>query len=258
MGKSSAKDKHPVFDWSSQPYPQIVPPPVGRWDHAPQVQLDSGQVYANAGVTVPSWIAPQLAQWWPSMLAEQLVVSRDVGCPLTETTDAATARVWVAAFYEPSAKAAAALAGGSFDKPAYWQAHHAPPAPLGDKAVASVAARHSLPPAGSSFGGIVYPSIKGRSYYHATLWLNAYPMEDLHQQALAHPEVAFDPLAMAEQLLRQALGHEWGHILGLTDDIDGAIDPNTGQQIPGRMNYKQMLSTGFSTYELAVLKWMYP
>lgn len=238
------------FDWSSQPHKDIVPPPLGRWDKAISVYIDT-EVYDYADSRAPAYLVPKVPGFVAPVHAALRTYSAERNHPFTAASDADSADV-VIRFY--CGKYVESKAVSSISDPlAYILTHRDSVAVVdpSDKAVSSM-----RPPArDANLNGVAQMRAKNRTISHADCWINVYAYQYFTELAQARPDLNLNPDTMIASYLNTVYFHEAGHwCFGLSDDVDGAIGPD-GQQIGGLMNYKLMISR-FNKYEDVVARWL--
>jgi hypothetical protein len=220
------------FDWSKQPYQNIVPPVVGKWfDPNVSVRIDPAVYPASGDVTpIPAYIKDLCAKDTQDISTGVFSYCKDFG--LNFSPSETNPEVVIKFYYGPWAtKGVKGIEGGVRD------------VVIVREKSTSV---NEAPTRENNYNGLTYVNAKSKHYVSVIVWINVYIYEDYRIQCLNNPSLDFKTLS--KNAISQIEWHEFFHVVGLNDDRVGTI--------PGLMVYKVM-KTRPSDAERGVCEWLY-
>jgi hypothetical protein len=217
------------LDWASRPYADKVPEPVGVWTiDTVNVYFDDTKIY---GATQSyAWVKDWSTSFISTLLPYLVTTSADYGVNFEIVNSPDDANVIIRLYCQEWTKTGSTGGDNGYDKFVY-----------NGKIISSYA-----PGNGTNYNGVVYANVKNKVYRGAEVYLNVYTIMQVRRdyEAAGNP----DWEAAAKGLLFKVTGHEWGHVLGLNDDLSFTT--------PGWMVRKAMTDY-FNDYERATLEFMY-
>jgi hypothetical protein len=230
---TSCPHKTSSFDWGSQPYQNIVPPPIGRWAATPTISYN-GELFSSQSIR-PDWALNSATSTFQEELINISKWCDGIGYKIGSGSD-----IDVYFYYEPYTKKTSSIGDDCLvivEPPGKATSTASPPAP------------------GSNYSGVAIVTSDNRTISHVDVWLNINKYQVFYDEyKIRYPKASDKELktwAVKKEnaIFARIIWHELGHALfGLSDDSQGSTN--------GTMVYATM-TIPYNTEETAVIKWMY-